>query len=53
MVLLEKCLDVLDSVIIGNAEIFFRCRCADGVIGSSVLNMMFDVLHLDVHQLWI
>ena len=53
VVRLQKCLEVIDFIIIGIEDIFVWCRCSDEVIGSSVLNTMLDVLHLEVHQLWV
>ena len=48
---LDKRLDVLDCVSSDIKDIFFRCRCADEVIGSSVLNIILDALHFKVHRL--
>ena len=52
VVSLEKFIDVLDCVTSGINEIFVRCRCADELIGSSVLNILLGVLLLESHQLW-
>ena len=46
---LDKCRDVLDCVIRSIKEIFVRYRCADEVIGSSILNILLGVFHLKVH----
>ena len=47
----EKFLDLLDCVFSGIEYIFVRCRCDGEVIGSSVLNILLDVFHLEVHRL--
>ena len=49
VVRLEGFLDVLDCVIIGIEEICGRCRSVDEVIGSIVLDILIDVLHLELH----
>ena len=53
VVRLEKFLDVLDCLISGIRDIFFRYRCTDEVIGSSVLNIMLSVFNLEAHLLWV
>ena len=50
---LDKFLDVLDFFISGIKDLFVRYRCADKVIGSSVLNIMLDVFHLELHHIWV
>ena len=51
MVRLEKCLDLLDSVISGIKDIFVVHRRADKVIGSIILNTLLGVFHLEVKYL--
>ena len=48
---MEECLDVLVFFISGINNIFIRCRNGEEVIGSSVLNILLDFLHLEVHRL--
>ena len=49
MVIVEECLDVLDFVVNGIKDICASCQSVDEVIRSSVLNILVDVLHLEVH----
>ena len=51
VVRVEKFLGVIYFLISGIEEIFVRYRCYDEVLGSGVLNILFDVLHLKVHLL--
>ena len=51
VVRLEECLYLLDSVISGIEDMLIRCRSAEDVIQSSVLNILLDVFHLEVHCL--
>ena len=49
VVIVEECLDVLDFVVNGIKDICASCQSVDEVIRSSVLNILVDVLHLEVH----
>ena len=51
LVSMEESLDVIYYVISIIQNIFIRCRNGDKVIGRSVLNILLDFLHLEVHQL--
>ena len=51
MARLEEFIDILDCVISGIEEIFVRCTSVDKVIVSSILNIIIDLLHLEVHCL--
>ena len=51
VVRLEECLYLLDSVISGIEDMLIRCRSAEDVIQSSVLNILLDIFHLEVHCL--
>ena len=51
LVSMEEFLDVIYCVISIIHNIFIRCRNGDKVIGRSVLNILLDFLHLEVHQL--
>ena len=51
VVILEEFLDVLDFVIIGINEISVGYRSVDKLIESSVLNVLLDVFHLEIHHL--
>ena len=50
---MKKFLDEIDCVISFIEEIFVRCMCADKVIGISILNILLDVFHLEMHRLWV
>ena len=50
---LEELLDVIDCVISSIKEISGRCRSFDKVIGSSVLNLLLGIFHLEVYRLWV
>ena len=50
---MEECLDVIDCFIRGIQNICVRCRNVDKVTGSSVLNLLPDLLHLEVHCFWV
>ena len=51
VVRLYEFLDVIDCVIRVIEEIFVRCRSVDEAIESSVLYVLIDVFHLEVHCL--
>ena len=53
VVSLEESLDVIDCFISNIQNICVRCRNVDKVTGSSVLNLLPDFLHLEVHCLWV
>ena len=46
---LEECPDVRDCIISGIKEIRVGCGSVYKVIGSSVLNILLDIFHLEVH----
>ena len=53
VVSLEETLDVIDCFISGIQNICVRCRNVDKVTGSSVLDLLPDLLHLEVHCFWV
>ena len=51
VVILEECIGVLDCVIRGIQNFCVRCRNVEELIGSSVLNILIDLFHLEMHCL--
>ena len=48
---LEEGLDVIDCFISSIQKICVRCRNVDDIIGSGVLDLLPDFLHLEVYYL--
>ena len=49
---LEECHDLIYGFISSIQNICVGCRNFDKVIGSSVLDILFNLLHLEVNFLW-
>ena len=49
VVVLEERLGIIDGFISSSKKMFFGCRYVNKIIGSSILDILSDILQLEVH----
>ena len=49
VLVLEECYNLIDCFIISIQKIFVSCMNVDEIIGSSIMDILYDFLQLEVH----